>query len=134
MEILKEETLKNRSTNKGVLRKKDANKKIVTSKKENNSYFYSNVIYSLVQDYVKSKNYKIDDLIKVLNISAYTLPTSYSLPIDSKNFVSNFTFPHSKDKEKLIFPSNYQKNSTFIRWNFFFSERNDRVFAHKSGA
>ncbi|CAF4048692.1 unnamed protein product, partial [Rotaria magnacalcarata] len=50
-------------------------------------------------DYAQSKDYKIEELIKVLNIS------SYALPVNSRNLA----YPHSKEKDKIAFPSNYQK-------------------------
>lgn len=67
--------------------------------KTNKPYFYSNLVYSLTQDYSESKGYKLNELIEILNISSYTLP------INSINLAS----PHSKEKDKIAFPSNYQK-------------------------
>ena len=87
---------------KGVTRQTLLNlltKKSWARSKTTKPYFYSNLVYSLAQDYAQSKGYKLDNLIKTLNISSYTLP------IDSKNLAS----PHSKNKEKIAFPSNYQK-------------------------
>ncbi len=69
------------------------------NKGENKSYFYSNLSYSLTQDYAKSKNYSMDELINALGISSYTLPLTSD----------NLAYPHSRDQSKLSFPSNYQK-------------------------
>ena len=74
-------------------------KKNQPNSKTNEKYFYSNLVYSITQDYARSKDYKFDELIKILNISAYTLP------INSRNLASR----HSKNKDKIEFPSNYQK-------------------------
>jgi beta-lactamase class C len=67
--------------------------------KINRPYFYSNIAYSLTQDYMESKGYKIEDLIKLLNISACILP------INNKNLAC----PHNQKKERVTFPSRYQK-------------------------
>ena len=72
------------------------NKKTFNSSKP---YFYSNLMYSLTQEYAQKKGYKIDKLIKVLNLPIYTLP------LESENLA----YLHSKEKAKLAFPSKYQK-------------------------
>lgn len=65
-----------------------------------NSYFYSNAVFNLTQGYARSKGYEIDELVnKALNVLSYTLP------VESKNLAA----PHSREKDKIIFPSNYQK-------------------------
>lgn len=62
-------------------------------------YFYSNLVYSLTQDYAQTKGYKIDDLLKILNCSFYTLPI----------YSKNLAYPHSRHGKKIAFLSNYQK-------------------------
>lgn len=87
---------------KGVTRKtllSLINKNNQTKSKTESPYFYSNLVYSLTQDYAQSKGYKLDELIKTLNISAYVLP------INSNNLAS----PHSKERDKIASTSNYQK-------------------------
>lgn len=75
---------------------KKKNKKTFNSSKP---YFYSNLMYSLTQEYAQKKGCKIDKLIKVLNLPIYTLP------LESENLA----YLHSKEKAKLAFPSKYQK-------------------------
>jgi beta-lactamase class C len=65
----------------------------------NHEYFYSNLIYSLIQDYALSKGYEFNKLITSLDSRFYTFP------LDS----ANLAYPHSRTKEKVSFPSNYQK-------------------------
>lgn len=67
--------------------------------KTNQQYSYSNIVYSLTQDYAESKGYKMNELLSLLNSS------SYVLPLDSNNLAS----PHSAERERMSFPSNYQK-------------------------
>lgn len=63
-----------------------------------NVYFYSNLLYSLTKEYVEKKGCKIENLIKELTASLDTLPLKSD----------NLAYPHSKEKEKLPFPSPYQ--------------------------
>jgi len=69
------------------------------SRGSNNLYFYSNLAYSLTQDYAKSKNYTMNQLVDVLGISSETLPLKSD----------NIAYPHFRDHSKLQFPSNYQE-------------------------
>jgi beta-lactamase class C len=64
-------------------------------------YFYSNTIYSLVEEILNKKKLTLQDAIKHLNIKAVQI-----LPLDPK---ADLAYPHSASKRSLPFPPFYPK-------------------------
>ncbi|MCA0370341.1 MAG: beta-lactamase family protein [Proteobacteria bacterium] len=71
-----------------------------TLRKGEKPYFYSNLVYSLSQEYAASKGYTLKALLGVLGVGFETLPLSST----------NIALPHSREKKPLPFPSLYQQN------------------------
>lgn|GEM_PF-1128081 len=69
-------------------------------------YSYSNLMYSLVAEILKTKGYELQDIVDLINSNSGSNGIVL-LPLTS---AKNFARPHSRDKKELTFPSNYQKN------------------------